>query len=152
MARILGIDFGLRRCGVAVSDASCMVALPLRTVDTAELMVFLRSYSASHPIQAIVFGQPLSLDGSPNCATDAVARFLHKLQTTLPAVTLYYEDERFTSQIALQTQIECGHGRKKRGSKGGRDLISSILILQSFLNRYNNGWALPIANKPSLSG
>ncbi|MEM9983903.1 MAG: Holliday junction resolvase RuvX [Bacteroidota bacterium] len=133
MPRILAIDYGLKRTGLAWTDPLQIIATGLDTVATEQLAAKLDQLMQSQEIEAIVLGYPTRTDGSDTHATEAVRNLHQRLKTSYPALTIHLWDERFTSRIAKQTLLESGASRKKRRQKGLIDQISATLILQEFM-------------------
>ena len=135
MPRILAVDFGTRRCGIAETDDLQMIASPLTTVDTKEVFNFLKKYLSQHEVVTIVVGDPRRWDDSETHATQPANAFCQQIVKTFPDVQLVREDESFTSKMAMQTMIDGGMKKKDRRVKGNLDKISAAIILQSFLRR-----------------
>jgi putative Holliday junction resolvase len=135
MGRILAIDFGFKRSGLAITDPMQMIASPHETISSRDLLSYIRSYSAKEPLDAIVIGMPKNLKGKDTDTTAAVTKFIKLLKKALPDIPVYEEDERFTSAIAHREMISGGMSKKDRRVKGNVDKISATLILQSFLER-----------------
>ena len=135
MGRILAIDYGLKRTGLAVTDPLKIIASPLETVSTEALMPWLKRYVALESVKIIVVGLPRKLDQSPTHTTEAVAQFIRELKKAFPEITIDQEDERFTSKIAQQSMIAGGMKKKDRREKANVDKISAAIILQSYLER-----------------
>lgn len=135
MGRILAIDFGERRVGLAVTDPLQIIATPLQTVSRDEAMDFIVEYCASQEVEAIVLGAPKNLNNEATDATAGADRFAKGLSKRFPDTPIHREDERFTSKIAFQTMLEGGTSRKYRREKGNIDKLSATLILQSFMER-----------------
>jgi putative Holliday junction resolvase len=137
MGRIVAIDYGLKRTGVAVTDPLQMIATPLETVLTNVLMEWLKSYIPKENVEVVVVGIPTKLDQSPTHSTEAVYNFIDQLHKAFPSVNVEQEDERFTSRMALQSMIDGGMKKKDRRKKANVDKISAAIILQSYLKRTN---------------
>ena len=133
MGRIMGIDYGLKRVGIAVTDSLKLIATPLGMVENAKLFDFLKKYLSEEPIEAFVIGMPKRLDNTDTHATPHVKGFAKKLKTLFPDCPIYWVDERFTSKIALASMIENGVKKKDRKDKGNIDTISATIILQTYL-------------------
>ena len=134
MGVIIGIDFGLKRCGLAVSDELKMIGTPLKTVGNHEIYHALREMKDSMDVEGFVVGLPKGLKGEDTDATAAVHKFLKKLKATFPDQRVWTQDERFTSRIAQKSLIEGNLPRNKRREKGMVDKVSACIILQSFLD------------------
>lgn len=133
--RILAIDYGTKRTGLAVTDPARIIASALDTVPTAELMAYLRKYTAKEAVEGFVVGLPCNLDGTPTDATPHVVRFVAELRKTFPKHWVETTDERFTSTLAQRTMLQSGIGKKARRDKGTLDRISATLILQGWMER-----------------
>jgi len=135
LAKILALDFGKVRTGIAVTDELQLIASGLKTVPTKELISFLTDYVAKENIKCIVIGEPKQMDGSPSESEALIQPLLKKLRKLFPELVLERQDERFTSKMAVQTMISGGLKKKQRQNKALVDEISATLILQSFLNK-----------------
>lgn len=135
MGRVIGIDFGLKRTGLAVSDPIGIIASALDTVDSPRLMDFLRSYVQREPVDGFVVGLPSNLDGTPTDITPNVHLFVDALRKTFPALWVETLDERFTSKMAQHALLASGVNKKARRDKGALDRISATIILQDWLGR-----------------
>lgn len=133
MARALAIDFGLKRCGIAVSDEMKMIASGLTTVAAADLMSYLTRYFQQENVDEIIIGLPKHLDGNINAVEENIQLFIKELAKHFPDKKVQRMDERFTSKMAFQSMIDSGLGKKKRSDKKLVDQISATLILQSYL-------------------
>ncbi len=133
MSRILAIDFGLKRTGIAVTDPLKIIATALETVPSAKLLEYLKTYMATEAVETIVLGLPIDLKSNDTDATTHVRKFGEKLQTVFPATKLVYYDERFTSKMAVRTMIDSGMKKKDRQVKGNIDKISAVIILQDYM-------------------
>ena len=135
MGRILAIDYGMRRTGLAVSDPLKIIANSLETVETKELLIYLKNYIAKETVESIVIGLPKNLSNQDTDATQAVRVFAEVLKSTFPLIPLHFYDERFTSKMAMQTLIAAGTTKKFRKSKNGNlDKVSATIILQDFMS------------------
>ena len=133
MARLLAIDYGKKRTGIAVTDPLQLIATALETVPSHEMLKFLKAYVAREPVEAFIVGLPKRLDGTDSENTARVRQFVTHLQNALPAIPVYWHDERFTSQMALRAMIAGGSTKKDRREKGNIDKISAVIILQSYM-------------------
>lgn len=133
MARILAIDYGGKRTGLAVTDPLQIIASALDTVESDQVLSFLKNYVAKEPVECFVVGEPKNLDGTPTHATPLVEAFIASLQKNFPAVPVKRWDERFTSKIALQTMVAGDFKKADRSKKENLDKISATLILQGYL-------------------
>ena len=135
MDRLIGIDYGLRRTGIAVSDPLGIFASALETVDSTKLIDYLKKYAENERILRFVVGYPLNLDGKPAQAQPQVDAFLKKLEQAFPDIPVSMEDERFTSVLAHQAMIDGGMKASERRDKRSVDKISAAIILQSYMDR-----------------
>lgn len=134
MGRILSIDFGKKRTGIAVTDPLQIIANGLVTVATSELLDFLKTYVAQENVERIVIGRPLQLNGRPSENLARVGQFVSTWRKTMPTIPIEYYDERFTSVIAQQTIIAGGIKKKtRREDKGLIDEVSATIILQDYM-------------------
>ena len=134
MGRILSIDFGKKRTGIAVTDPLQIIANGLVTVATSELLDFLKTYVAQENVERIVIGRPLQLNGRPSENLARVGQFVSTWRKTMPTIPIEYYDERFTSVIAQQTIIAGGIKKKtRREDKGLVDEVSATIILQEYM-------------------
>lgn len=136
MPRVLAIDLGTKRTGLAVTDPLKITANPLETVETAQLMNYLRAYCAKEDVEALVLGLPTRLNGQDNEMTPRVMKLKEELEKTFPEKKVTLIDERFTSKMAMQSMIAMGSKKKDRKEKAGNlDKVSAAIILQSYLER-----------------
>jgi len=135
MGRILAIDYGLKRTGLAVTDPLKIIASPLETISTDGLINWIKKYIMSEQVEQIVVGMPVKLDLSATDTTEPAKKLVAILEATFPDIPVAKEDERFTSKIALQTMIAGGMKKKDRRDKANVDKISAAIILQSYLGR-----------------
>jgi putative Holliday junction resolvase len=133
MGRVLAIDYGQKRVGIAVTDELKMIASGLKTVASKDIWTFLSDYLQREKVDAIVVGEPRDMLNRPSDSSRFVEPFVRKLRKIYPAVTIDRFDERFTSKMAFQTMIDGGLGKKQRRNKGLVDTISATIILQSYL-------------------
>lgn len=133
MGRILAIDYGAKRTGLAVTDPLCMIASPLDFVPTHKLEDFLREYFEDESVEKIVLGMPKNTDGSDTNATSLVQAFVNRFKKVFPTKELVLHDERFTSKMAMDAMISGGVKKKDRRNKGNVDKVSATIILQSYL-------------------
>jgi putative Holliday junction resolvase len=133
MTRILAIDYGLKRTGLAVSDPLRIIANPLEVVETNSLFNYLKSYFGKEKVEIVVVGRPVDLFNQPTHLTVPTDIFIEKLKKLFPGKKIESIDERFTSKMAGQAMIQGGMKKKDRKQKGNLDKISATLILQSFL-------------------
>lgn len=135
MGRILGIDYGKKRVGLAVTDPLQIFASPLNTVKAQEFDNFLNEYLMSDQIEAFVIGYPVQLNNKPSESVKYIDPFIKRLRKRFPEIPVHLVDERFTSQIAFRTMIDGGVKKKARQNKLIVDMISASIILQSFLDK-----------------
>ena len=135
MDRIIGIDYGRKRVGVAVSDPLGIFASPMDTVPAAKIIDYLKKYAETESVTRFVVGYPMNMDNTPSEAAADVDIFLKNLAKAFPVVPVTLEDERFTSVLAHRAMIEGGMKAKDRRDKSSVDKISAAIILQSFLDR-----------------
>lgn len=133
MGRILAIDYGTKRTGIAVTDPLRIIATPLETVPTGELLTFLTAYLQKEQVDEFVIGMPKTLRNEDSQIAPAVRSFITKLKATFPDKNVAEVDERFTSSIALDTVAKSGLKRKDRQDKARVDRLSATLILQTYL-------------------
>ena len=133
MGRILAIDYGTKRTGLAVTDEMQIIASGLTTVDTKELIDYLKHYSSSENVEKFVVGLPKQMDNTASESEFYIQKFLKKLVQNIPNIPIERVDERFTSKMAFQTMIDSGLKKKQRQNKALIDEISATLILQSYL-------------------
>ncbi len=138
MGRILGIDYGRKRSGVAVTDTLKIIAGNLATVPTHTLMAFIKDYIAREPVERIVIGLPTQLNGEPSESMKYIEPFVNQLRKELPDMPIVMYDERFTSTIAHQAMIDGGMKKSNRRDKARVDAIAATIILNDYLqSRYN---------------
>jgi putative Holliday junction resolvase len=135
MARILAIDFGTKRTGIASTDALQIIASPLTTVSGAELIPFLKKYLSTESVETIVIGEPRHKDGELSGPVEALNNFVSFLKKTYPIIAIERTDERFTSKLANLAIGEAGLSRKKRTDKSLTDAIAATIILQGYLEQ-----------------
>jgi|SRR5688500_134543 putative Holliday junction resolvase len=134
MGRILAIDYGLKRTGIAVTDPLRIIATPLETVLTAELLSFLTLYTQKENVDEFVVGMPKTLKNEDSEIVPFIKKFVEHLKVKFPQKPVHLADERFTSSMAMQAMISGGMKKKDRQIKGNVDKISATIILQSFIN------------------
>ncbi len=133
MNRILAIDFGLKRTGIAITDEANIIASPLTTVDSKDLMTFLKETVVKSKVGTIVLGEPKRLNNEDSHITENVRMLKTVLEKEFPALKIVLMDERFTSKMAFQSMIDSGMKKKQRQEKGTVDMISAAIILQSYM-------------------
>ena len=134
MGRILAIDYGMKRTGIAVTDPLRIIATPLETVPTSGLLLFLTSYSQKETVDEFVVGMPKTLLNVDSEIAPMVRKFVENLKLQFPQKPVHLADERFTSSMAMQAMIDGGMKKKDRRIKGNVDKISATIILQSFID------------------
>lgn len=134
MARLLGIDFGQKRTGIAVTDEMQIIASPLDTVETSKLLDFLDIYFKTEQVECVVIGQPKRFNGEFSDNEENILKFIGKFKGKFPKMKVQRVDERFTSKLAFQAMIDSGMKKKKRQDKGTIDKISASLILENYMN------------------
>lgn len=135
MGRILAIDYGKKRVGLAVSDPLQMIATRLTTVASHEIWTFLKDYFSREHVEKVIVGYPMQMNNLPSEAVQYINPFLRKFQKDYPEMPLEQVDERFTSKMAFQTMIDAGLKKKDRQKKETIDGVSATIILQSYLEQ-----------------
>ena len=133
MARIMAIDYGRKRCGIAVTDPLQIIANSLTTVDTKDLLTFILDYVKKENVETIVIGEPKDMQNNPSESSRYIEPFIGQLRKALHEMDIKRHDERFTSKMAFQTMIDAGLGKKQRQNKALVDTISATIILQSYM-------------------
>lgn len=133
MGRLIAIDYGTKRTGIAVTDELRIIASGLTTVNTRELIAFLKTYTSKEVVDEIVVGLPKQMNNTDSESETFIQKFLVKLNKELPNIPVKRIDERFTSKMAFQTMIDGGLSKKQRKNKALVDEISATLILQSYI-------------------
>lgn len=136
MARVLAVDYGKKRTGLAVSDPLQMIASGLTTLPSHELVPYLRTYLATESVERIVIGDPRNLDGSATDATALADECARVLQKNFPQVEIVRLDERYTSRLAAKSLHDSGLGRKARQQKALLDEVSATILLQDYLRSF----------------
>ncbi len=135
MARILAIDYGTKRVGLAVTDPLQIIANTLTTVHSKDVLQYLKDYLMKEEVECFVVGKPLRLDGTNSESAAEVEKFINVLRKNFPAIPIERIDERFTSAIAKRTLLEMGLNKKDRANKSSLDQISATIILQGYLEK-----------------
>jgi putative Holliday junction resolvase len=135
MGKIIGLDFGTKRIGVAISDALHMIATPVETIPAKDLIEYLKMQDEEIEVDGLVLGLPKGLDGKPTNSTQQVLDLEKHLKRTFPDWFVQLEDERFTSKIARMALVQGNMPKAKRREKGAIDKVSAAIILQSFLDQ-----------------
>jgi len=133
MGRILALDYGGKRTGIAITDEMKLIASGLTTVATSELMEFLKKYIASEKVELVLVGEPKQKDGTHSNIEAEIQKFLKKFTNVFPDLEVKRVDERYTSKMAFQTMIDSGLKKKQRRNKALIDEISATIILQQYL-------------------
>jgi len=133
MARILAIDYGLKRTGIAVTDPLKIIASALTTIESPKLISFLENYFKQEQVELILIGEPKNLDGSDTHATQPVKRIIEELKKKFPAIPIKTVDERYTSKMASRAMIDMGMKKKQRREKGMVDQIAAAIMLQEYM-------------------
>ncbi len=137
MARILAIDYGGKRTGIAVTDPLQIIANSLTTIASAGLIPFLKKYIAAEDVEKIIIGMPLNWDETDTHATPLVRNAIKKIRKEFPSVPLETVDERYTSKLAKNAMLEMGMKKKDRRRKENVDMIAAAILLQEYLERRN---------------
>jgi putative Holliday junction resolvase len=135
MARILSIDYGTKRVGLAVTDPLQIIATSLETVPTENIIAYLQQYCQKEEVESFVLGLPMNLDTTDTHSTKAVLEFQKTLEKIFPDKPVTLLDERFTSKIAMQTMVSGGMKKKDRRQKENIDKVSAVIILQDYMSR-----------------
>ena len=135
MGRIVALDYGRKRTGIAATDELQLIASGLTTVSTHELIDFLKKYVSEERVSKFVVGEPKQMNNTPSEVEVLIIPFINRLKKIFPEIPIEREDERFTSKMAIRTMIDSGLKRKQRRNKALVDEISATIILQAYLNR-----------------
>jgi putative Holliday junction resolvase len=138
MPRVLAIDYGKKRTGVAVTDPLKIIATALATIETKELIAYLKKYIQTESVERFVLGEAKNTDGTPAQSQPLINLFEKELIKHFPTIPITKIDERYTSKMAFQTMIDVGIGKMKRREKGTIDRIAAVIILQSYLEQNSN--------------
>jgi putative holliday junction resolvase len=133
MPRILAIDYGKKRTGIAVTDPMQIIATGLTTIDSHELIPFLKNYIESEIVELIIIGMPLNLDETDTDGTEPAKKAIERIQKAFPQMPIKTVDERFTSKMARTAMIEMGMKKKDRQKKGNVDVIAATIMLQEYM-------------------
>ena len=136
MPRILAIDYGTKRVGLAVTDPMKIIATSLATVRAHDIIVYLKNYLQTETIECFVVGKQMKLDGSDSQSAVHVEKFISLLRKNFPEIKIERIDERYTSTIATRAMLEMGLKKKDRQKKENVDQLSAVLILQSYMERF----------------
>lgn len=135
MSRILCIDFGLKRTGIAVTDPLQIIATGLTTIESRQLIPFLKDYFSKEPVELILIGEPKNWDDTPTHATPLVEKCIVQLKKNFPTMPITKVDERYTSKMAKDAMLEMGLKKKERRNKALVDEIAATIMLQEYLNK-----------------
>jgi putative Holliday junction resolvase len=134
MARILSIDYGQKRTGIAVTDDFQIIASGLTTIPSTDIIPFLKTYFSKEKVETVLIGEPKQMNGLPSESTEIIEKFIAQFHTEFPNMKMERVDERFTSKMAFQTMIDSGLKKKQRQNKGLIDEIAATILLQDYLN------------------
>lgn len=133
--RILAIDYGLKRTGIAVTDALQIIASGLTTIPSETAIDFLKDYFSKESVSKVIIGEPRQMDNTPSESTAVIEAFVVKFKQAFPDIPVVRVDERFTSKLAFQSMIDSGLKKKQRQNKGLIDEIAATIMLQDYLSR-----------------
>jgi len=136
MPRILAIDYGIKRTGIAVTDEFQIIASGLTTIPSETIIAFLKEYFAKEKVEKVIIGEPKQMNGQPSESAEIIEKFVIKFKSEFPLMKMERVDERFTSKMAFQTMIDSGLKKKQRQNKGLVDEIAATIMLQDYLLRY----------------
>ena len=135
MPRIVAIDFGQKRTGIAVTDEMQIIASGLKTIETKIIFEFLKTYFTTEKVERVIIGEPKQMNGMPSESAAMIAEFVNKFKIAFPEMPIENVDERFTSKMAFQTMIDSGLKKNQRKNKALIDEIAATILLQSYLSR-----------------
>lgn len=135
MPRILAIDYGIKRTGIAVTDELQIIASGLTTIPSDTAISFLTDYFSKENVAKVLIGEPKQMNGQPSESTEIIEKFVSKFKAAFPAMKVERSDERFTSKMAFQTMIDSGLKKKQRQNKALVDEIAATIMLQDYLTR-----------------
>ncbi len=135
MPRILAIDYGIKRTGIAVTDELQIIASGLTTIPSETAITFLTDYFSKEDVIKVLIGEPMQMNGQPSESTTIIEKFVTKFKTTFPEMKVERADERFTSKMAMQTMLASGLKKKQRQNKALVDEIAATIMLQDYLTR-----------------
>ena len=135
MPRILAIDYGHKRTGIAVTDDFQIIASGLATVASETAIIFLKNYFSNENVEKVLIGEPKQMNGLPSESTESIEKFVEKFTKAFPEMKIERVDERFTSKMAFQTMIDSGLKKKQRQNKALVDEIAATILLQDYLSR-----------------
>ena len=137
MSRIMALDYGLKRTGIAVTDQLKIIATGLTTVDSKELISFMKKYFSQEPVELIIIGEPKNWDDSDTHGTQPVRQIVKQLEKEFPNIPIEMVDERFTSKLASQAMVQMGLKKKDRQNKRIIDQVAATIMLQEYLQSVN---------------
>lgn len=135
MPRILAIDYGIKRTGIAVTDELQIIASGLTTIPSETTIAFLKDYFSKENVAKVLIGEPKQMNGQPSESAEIIEKFVTKFKSEFPEMNLERVDERFTSKMAFQTMIDSGLKKKQRQNKALIDEIAATIMLQDYLSR-----------------
>jgi putative Holliday junction resolvase len=135
MPRILAIDYGLKRTGIAVTDEMQIIASGLTTVESSTLIPFLKTYFIQEKVEKVLIGEPKQMNGLPSESAPIIEKFVLEFKKVFPEMPVVRVDERFTSKMAFQSMIDSGLNKKQRRNKALIDKIAATIMLQDYLGR-----------------
>lgn len=135
MPRILAIDYGIKRTGIAITDDLQIIASGLTTIQSETAIIFLQNYFLTEDVMEVIIGEPKQMNGEPSESTPIIEKFIAKFKTAFPEMKIVKVDERFTSKMAFKTMIDSGLKKKQRQNKGLVDEIAATILLQDYLTR-----------------
>jgi putative holliday junction resolvase len=138
MGRLIGIDYGTKRVGLASTDPLKLIANTLATIHAKDVIQYLKDYLTKEAVECFVVGKPMRLDGTDSQSAVHVEKFVHLLHKNFPAIPIEMVDERFTSSIATQSLLDMGLKKKDRANKSNIDQVSAVLILQTYMQMKSN--------------
>ncbi len=136
MPRILAIDYGIKRTGIAVTDDFQIIASGLTTIPSETIVAFLKEYFAKEKVEKVIVGEPKQMNGQPSESAEIIEKFVIKFKSEFPEMKMERVDERFTSKMAFQTMIDSGLKKKQRQNKALVDEIAATIMLQDYLLRF----------------
>lgn len=131
--RILAIDYGIKRTGIAVTDEMQLIAFGLTTIPSETTITFLKDYFSKEKVERVIVGEPKQMDGTPSQSAEIINAFVTKFEQAFPEIPVDRVDERFTSKMAFQTMIDSGLKKKQRQNKALVDEIAATILLQDYL-------------------
>lgn len=135
MPRILSIDYGIKRTGLAITDELQIIASGLTTIPSNEVITFLKDYFSKENVSKVLIGEPKQMNGQPSESAPIIEKFVSNFKNTFPDIVVERVDERFTSKMAFQTMIDSGLKKKQRQNKALVDEIAATIMLQDYLSR-----------------